>query len=66
MGNDRTGDFSFKPKIASRTKSGELEEPVLISEIAGQADTVKLRDMALRKCFCYVIWSFDHWSNFAE
>jgi TldD protein len=35
--NDRTGDFSFEPNIAFKIKDGELEEPVLISEIEGNA-----------------------------
>jgi TldD protein len=35
--NDRTGDFSFEPNIALKIRDGELEEPVLISEIKGNA-----------------------------
>jgi TldD protein len=35
--NDRTGGFSFEPNIAFKIRDGELEEPMLISEIEGNA-----------------------------
>lgn len=36
-GNDRTGDFHFKPNIAYRIVNGELKEAVHISAIEGNA-----------------------------
>jgi TldD protein len=52
--NDKTGDFSFEPNIAFRIRDGELEEPVLISEIEGNAlDYLKaITDISSNRSLC--------------